>query len=274
MRKKTVTWWNTALLTGLLAGSLSGQTLASGGSTALPKVTTPATLSLTPSVVIMKVKPGQSVSRALQIVNQTPAEFTFEMVAFDVVLRDGKRVFVPAGEVPGSVAASAVFSTKQVTVKPGEQTSVQATFTIPSTTDLRAVVAMFRGVERPATTGQVQLVASLGSLLTFTLSDNYQVAGQPVRVAQQTETSNLRVIQELRNTGSEAVIPKGAAALLDEGGRRIGTATFAPHRLLPGERLDFQADYPAQLKPGLYRVVVAFEFEGRTITNVTEFAVL
>jgi hypothetical protein len=43
--------------------------------------------------------------------------------------------------------------------------------------------------------------------------------------------------------------------------------------LLPGERVEFVADYPDQLLPGDYRVLCSFQFEGKTLTNSTDFKV-
>ena len=61
---------------------------------------------------------SQTLSQTLTLTNQTARDFAFEMVAEDVVIKDGKRVFVTAGETPNSIAASAVFTQKTVLVKP------------------------------------------------------------------------------------------------------------------------------------------------------------
>ncbi len=50
---------------------------------------------------------GQGLTQTLTLTNQTARDFAFEMVAEDVIIKDGKRVFVPAGETPNSIAASA-----------------------------------------------------------------------------------------------------------------------------------------------------------------------
>ena len=70
------------------------------------------------------------------------------MVAEDVVVQDGKRGFVPAGETAGGIAATAVFTQKQVVVKPGQSASVGVTFTVPPETPLRAAIALFRGLTK------------------------------------------------------------------------------------------------------------------------------
>src|SRR5579884_1933433 len=94
--------------------------------------------------------------------NQTAREFAFDMVAQDVVIKDGKRTFVAAGETPNSIAATAVFTQKTVIAKPFSSISVDVRLTLPAKTDIRAVVAMFRGTDKlPSSTGAVGMTASL-----------------------------------------------------------------------------------------------------------------
>jgi len=230
-----------------------------------------SSVSLAPAIVMVRCRFSQSDTHTLTLTNQTQQDFAFEMVAEDVVVRDGKRGFVPAGETPGSIAATAVFSEKQVVVKAGQSVSVGVTFTIPPGTLLRAVVALFRGLNDVSSRGPVVMTASLGALFTFTVSENFQVEGSPILVSEQSATANLGISQILTNTGSEPVIAGGIAAVLNETGTLVGKVPFAEQRLLPGERLLFQTEYPAELKAGRYRVFASFQYEERVITNSTEF---
>ncbi len=105
-------------------------------------------LSLSPAVVMTQGTFGQSVRQALTLSNATPYELAFDMMAEDVTVESGKRSYVAAGQLPGSIAATAVFSQKQVTVKPFTTAAVDVHFTIPPGSPLRAVVALFRGTTR------------------------------------------------------------------------------------------------------------------------------
>jgi len=232
-----------------------------------------ASVSLAPAIVMVRCKFSQSYTQILTLINQTQQELEFEMMAEDVVVRDGKRVFVPAGETPGSLAATAVFSQKQGVVKPGESASVGVTFTVPPETPLRAAVALFRRVNKVSSGSSVTMTASLGTLFTFTVSENFQMEGSPVAIAAQSATTNLGISQVLTNTGSEPVVAGGVAAVLDESGTLVGKASFEEQRLLPGERLPFRAEYPAELSSGRYRVFASFQYEERVITNSRDFTV-
>jgi hypothetical protein len=268
---------------GLISASvaLSAQTApaASAQNPVAPPMAQPSpaekpSISLSPAVVMAKGSFSQTLSQTLTLTNQTGRDFAFEMVAEDVVIKDGKRVFVPAGETPDSIAASAVFTQKTVLVKPFSSVSVDIRLTLPAQTNLRAVVAMFRGTDKlPTSSGAVGMTASLGSLITFNLTDNAKLQPETVRVIPASETANMKIAQWISNSGTEPVLPEGTAAVLNSGGALAGKAIFDPQRLLPGERLEFSADYPGDLSPGNYRALCSFQFEGKTLTSEAAFEV-
>lgn len=231
-------------------------------------------VSLSPAVLMTRGLPGQSTTQTLTITNQTTMPFNFELLAQDVAVRDGKRVFVNAGELPHSIAATAVFSKKEVTVTPGQSESVDVTITLAKDTPIRAVVVVFHGTDRlNAQGGSVGMTASLGCLITFTASNNFELSSSAVVIRPQTETRPLKVSLELTNTGTEPVIPEGVAALLTDSGKLVGKVPFGAQRLLPGERLEFAAEYAGQLRPGHYSEVTSFQFEDKTLSKTTEFTI-
>ena len=182
-------------------------------------------------------------------------------------------MFLPAGRIADGIALGAVASQAAIVVKAGEEASVQVTFTIPVKTEQRAVVTFFRGSVVPAGKGTVGLGASLGTLITFNVSADYQVVTGPITASLQTASANVVLSEELRNSGAEPVVPKGVAVILNASGKRVSKATFSPQRLLPGERILFAANNPMQLAPGRYRVLSSFEFEGKVLTSAGEFLV-
>jgi hypothetical protein len=231
-------------------------------------------ISLTPAVVMAKGSFNQTLSQTLTLTNQTGRDFAFEMVAEDVLIKDGKRVFVAAGETPNSIASSAVFTQKTVLVKPFTSVSVDVRLTLPAETNIRAVVAMFRGTDKlPTSSGAVGMTASLGALITFNLTDDVKLKPEPVRVIPASETANMKIAEWISNSGTEPVLPEGAAVVLNAGGALVGKTVFDPQRLLPGERLEFSAEYPGELPPGNYRALCSFQFEGKTQTTEAAFEI-
>ncbi|HWG48957.1 MAG TPA: hypothetical protein VN669_04645, partial [Candidatus Acidoferrales bacterium] len=231
-------------------------------------------LSLSPAVIMGRGNFGQGLTQTLTLSNNTGADLAFELVAEDMIVKDGKRVYVPAGELPDSIAASAVFSQKKVLIKAHTAGSVEVHLTIPPKTDIRAVVAIFRGTDvLPTSSGNVGMTASLSALITFNLSDNVKLQPEPARVTPASASANMTISQWLQNAGTEPVLPEGTAAVLNEKGSLVGKATFVEQRLLPGERQQFVAEFPEQLPPGSYRAMCSFEFEGKTQTSSVDFKI-
>jgi hypothetical protein len=232
-----------------------------------------ASIALSPAIIMVRGKLGQSTTQTLTIVNHTTGEVRFNLSTEDVVVLDGKRSFSPAGRIANGIAANVVASPAAVVVKAGEEASAQLTFTLPVETGQRAVVTFFRGVVATPTSGAIGLSASLGTLITFNVSSNYRVEAGPVEASLQTVAANVTLSQELRNVGSEPVMPIGVIVILNASGKRVAKAAFVSQRLLPGERLTFAATNPARLAPGPYRTLSSFEFEGKVMTSAGEFTV-
>jgi hypothetical protein len=229
-------------------------------------------LTLTPAVVTLRGTYGQSTTQRLTLTNGTSRDLTFDLFARDVIVRDGKRIFVEPGEVGGSIAATAVFSRNRITLKAGESSSVNVTLTMPANTQSRAVVALFRTTE-PIRNGTKSVVPAVGTLLTFRLSDNLAADASPVTVWPQSSTSNASFEQTYINVGKEPLIAKGVVAILDAKGALVGKSSMAAHRLLPSERVRMTSEYAGELAPGKYRVVVTVDVEGQTVTRDAEMLV-
>lgn len=236
----------------------------------------PVGISLAPSVVMLKGQPGQAYKQTLRLTNHTSREMAFRLEAQDVVADSGRRVFVAAGERADSVAATAVFSPKQVVVAPGAVGTADLTITMPARTLVRGVAAVFRGETVVGDQRGVAMTASLGALITFTLSDDIQLEASAPEVAAQTDTTNLSLAEWVTNTGSEPVVASGAAAVLNATGVLVGRVPVEPQRLMPGERLPFRVDYPALLGPGTYRALLSLEYDGnerKVLTRTVDFEV-
>ena len=79
--------------------------------------------------------------------------------------------------------------------------------------------------------------------------------------------------QSCVNSGTEPVLVKGMAALLNAGGSLVGKMAIRPVRLLPNERAEVRADYPGDLAAGHYRVLVTYDVDGKAITRSAEMDV-
>lgn len=231
------------------------------------------TLSASPAVVMLQGTPGQTTTQTLTLVNDTEQTFAFDMVAKDVAVRDGARVFVDAGQVAGSIAATAVFSQKSVSIGPGKRATIQVTLTIPANASVRAIAALFRGTTRIQTAGG-SATASLGTLMTFALSNETYATASDLRVNPPTMSSNLLVLQQLTNRGSEPLVAKAILAILNPAGALVAKQALPARRVLPGENLDLNAEYGGELASGHYRALVTYDLQNnKTLTSSVEFDV-
>lgn len=237
-----------------------------------PSLHAQGTVTAAPALVMLRGNVGESTTQTLTVNNGTDRPLSFEMVAKDLMIRDGKRVFVDAGEVPGSIAATAVFSQKSVTVPAGQMARVDMRLTIPPRPTPRAVVALFRGTTKVAS-GPMNMSASLGLVFMFTLSDNLSMSASPLVVQPPTASKNLTAAQKCTNNGSEPLAVKSVLAIINSSGRLIGKSSIPDFRLLPGEKADMHVEYAGDVPPGRYRALMTYDLGGKTVTSTAEFYV-
>ncbi len=230
-------------------------------------------ISLSPAVVVLSGQTGQAHRQTLRLTNHTSKELTFTLEAQDVLAEAGRRVFLPAGERFDSIAATAVFSPTEIVIPPGGVGSADVILTVPPQTAVRAVAAIFRGHTPVNPRAGVAMTASLGSLITFTLSGDARLDASAPEVSAQSDTANLFVGEWVTNVGSEPLTPSGAVALLNDDGVLVGKMPVETQRVLPGERLRFGAEYPTLLAEGRYRAILSLEYGERVLTSALDFIV-
>lgn len=233
----------------------------------------PSSISLSPAVVMLQGASGQAHRQTLQLTNHTSRALTFTLEAQDVVVLDGQRRFFPAGDRPGSIAATAVFAPKEIVIAAGSVGRVELTLTVPVETAVRGVAAVFRGVTPMGTRDGVVMTSSLGCLITFNLSGDVRLEATRPLAIEQSRAANLSLTQWVTNVGSEPVVPKGAIAVVNASGTLVGKLAVDPQRLLPGETLKFGGDYPALLPAGSYRAVVSLQYGDKVHTSAVDFSV-
>lgn len=226
-------------------------------------------LTLSPAVVPLGGKAGQSTTQHLTLLNRTSQALEFRLVAKDVVVQGGERQFVDAGDVAGSIAATAVFSKPTVALRPGDEVSVEVTLTLPTHATNRAVVILFAGTTKLKDNATV----SMGSLITFDLAGRSSVKVGQVAANPATPSRNATVSIPLDNDGDEPVVVRGAYAVIAPSGAFVGKVALKPHRLLPAEHVRLDAEYPGELGSGTYRVIATLESGPRSWTATTELTV-
>jgi len=230
-------------------------------------------LTLNPAVIMVKAKPGQTFSQELTLWNNTIYELRFHMEAQDVVVRDGRRVFVPAGELQGSIARNAVFTEEDLIALPGRSITTRVTVTLPPTPGPRAIACIFMGRSPIATRNALSMTASLGALVTFTVDSDFHLQNDPLQVEVDEDAKTITFREQVRNTGRDPVVPQGVIAVTSEGGALIARVPVEGHRLLPGESSEFTAEHPGLPKAGKYKVTLLMQNESALFSNAAEFSI-
>jgi len=230
-------------------------------------------ISLSLAVIMVKAKPGQSFSQDLTIYNNTISELTFNLEAMDIVVRDGKRTFVPAGEIDGSIASNAVFSRPKVVVLPASSATTTVTVTLPPIPGPRAIACVFTGKTAMGSKNSLSITGSLGALVTFSIAEDFHVTSQPIQVAVDQSSPSITFSQSLTNVGSDPVVPTGTIAVLNQNGTLVARLPMPAQRLLPGETQEIKAEYPGALKTGKYRVTFLMENQSAFFSNAAEFTI-
>ena len=259
------------LITALALAALSNPGAAAQVTNA--EMNSSPSITLTPAVIMVKAKPGQSFTQELKLWNNTIYELSFHLEAEDIVVRDGKRVFVPAGEIEGSIARSAVFMNDDVVAMPNSSVSTRVTVTLPAAPGPRAIACVFMGTTPLRTRDSLAMTASLGALVTFTIDNDFHLENQPLQVLVDTDAKSLNFRQRVTNTGSDPIVPKGVIAVTNESGRLVARLPVSGQRLLPGESLEFTAEHAGLPKTGKYKAMLLMQHENALFSNAAEFTI-
>lgn len=231
-------------------------------------------LGLTPASLQLRGAPGQGLTQSFRVVNNTSRPLTLRGDALDLLVREGKQVRVPAGELRGSLAGAITIAPREQRVEPGGVATFDVTFSVPLETDIRAVIVRFASVEgTDSGLPSVSLGLALGSLVTFTLSDDVEVEPLPLDVIPSTATRNLAFRQGLRNVGSEPFYAKGAVAILDQSGLLVGKLDIKGSCFLPGREAALDLEYPEQLPIGSYRALLTLQYREGVLTTEALFEI-
>ena len=115
--------------------------------------------------------------------------------------------------------------------------------------------------------------ASMGTLLTFTLSKSFLLKSSGVHFEGTSQGDELVISEGVLNAGDEPAVAKGVVAIVRSSGSLVGKVPLEGGRLLPGEVLQFKTEYPSTLQAGKYRALISLEHEGGVLTTASEFEI-
>lgn len=231
------------------------------------------TITIAPASLSLKGSAGKMHTQNFKVSNLTGTSYSFKVDIADVIVENGQRRFVPAGQTANSIAALVTPLRTELKLAPGEEAVVPVTFVMPAESHIRAVAVFFHGVPDTVAPTQRRILLNLGAVVDFSMSNEVVLNSISLDVAPQTATTNTVIRQQLANVGPEPTIVKGVAAFLDESGKLVAKAALSQKRLLPGERNSVMAEFAGTLAHGRYRVVSSLEYSGETMTRTAELVI-
>jgi P pilus assembly chaperone PapD len=227
----------------------------------LGAATAAAALSVDPSRVVLRVKPGEVRTGVFTVTNpgETP-------VTVDVEPEDWSQ---GAGGARQSVSWLTVKPTR-FTLRPGRSARVTYAVRTPreASGELRAQV-FFTTQQAPTSTGMFAMRSRLGAILYVAIHDTERVAAQ-VRDLRWTYTAStpevaapdrLTATLVLRNEGNVHLVPEGWVTVEDADGRALARGPLrSGWGVLPGEEETYDAVlHGVHLAPGRYRLVARLQ---------------
>jgi len=252
-----VTTWFVAALSPA-AGVLGDEVTASASEARV-------SVSINPAVIELRGVHGDSFERRISVTNGTASALRFVIDVQDVVIRDGRRTFEPAGVTSGSIAATAVADPPELILESGESGSAVVELRVPSATTVRAVAIFFRSRMSNGGPYGAAVGLNLASLVTFHLDGHSELSRRDLRI--QATATGLIFTQTVSNEGEEPLFAEGFVALIDGRGQVRDRVELVRTRLLPGEIAELRGESLPQILPGSYRAVATVACEDRLLVD-------
>lgn len=238
-------------------------------------------LSIAPSVVRLKGKPGLSQDSAVRVFNNgvSPLQVLSEVSDVGNRVDENKnlvREFFPPGTLPFSCAKWILLREEEFILPPGE--SHEAKFLLsppPDASGGSVCVVFFRGVPAPdggagpgaeKTKATIQIQPRLGAMIFHEVEGTVQRTGHltDVSVEAPTAGSPLKLRYVFKNTGNADILITGNFYLLDADKALVSKADLKPIRTFPGDEGHGETEWTGNLSPGKYQLVITFELGPET----------
>ena len=232
-------------------------------------------ISISPSVIRLTAKPGQSQRATIRVLNNSATSTRVVTEVSDVGNRveNGMlvREFPPPGTLPFSCAKWTLLQDSEFLLTHDEYKDV--TFLVSPPADRTggfACVVFFRGipvVDKPAA-GQsteaqatIQIQPRLGGMIFYEIEGTIKRTGNLLSLAYEPPTAQapLRILYLFKNTGNADILITGTFYILDENKVLAAKGDLKSVRTFPGDEGSAETEWSGTLSPGKYKLVVTFE---------------
>ncbi len=233
-------------------------------------------LSLEPSNIRLTGKAGESKESAVRVYNNGTKAMSVNIEISDMVNRTDaqgllERVYVPPGTVETSLARWILISEKEFVLEPRSMREVKFVVSPPAgTKGVLAAVVFFRSsgvIEaktpvkgKPSSTVMIQ--PRLGVLVFYEAEGSVARSGKLIgemKFEPPSQGSPFRISYTFENTGNADILLTGNFHILDSQGALTANESLSPLRTFPGDKGSTQTEWPGDLDPGDYHLIVSLE---------------
>jgi P pilus assembly chaperone PapD len=249
--------WTPLLLAGFALSMIALGLEARGAAAQILAQVTPVKYNLT-------VKPGEPISRDVQVSNMGDAPVIVRVRLSDWKLNDlGELSLAPLGSTPTSVQGLVRFEPTEFSLAAGEVGLIHVTLQLPADGPATRWGVLLSEI-RPASPKPQNLgpraVAELGTTLYLSRIApeviHPELTGMDVIP---TGRDSIEVSVRMRNTGERHYYVTGEIALTDSTGASVASGTFGTGVVLPGGKRNFTWTCTPALKPGRYTVTATLD---------------
>jgi len=233
-------------------------------------------IAISPSVIRLTGKPGQSQRSTVRVMNngESPTRVMTEVNDVgNIVDPQGKlsRQFFPPGTLPFSCAKWTLLQEGEFTLDPHTTKEVPLLVSPPAdSTGGSVCVVFFRGIplaERTASDqpqeakAVIQIQPRLGAMIFYEIEGTVKRTGSLLSLAHQPPNAKepLRILYVFKNTGNADILITGTFYILDPNKALAAKGELKPVRTFPGDEGAGETEWAGTLAPGHYKMVITFE---------------
>ncbi|MEB8326014.1 hypothetical protein NGF75_08440 [Dietzia kunjamensis] len=203
------------------------------------------------SYIVDNIPPGGSITRRVQVTNNTGAPAVLDVYAGPAAIEDGSFVPRPRGE-SNPLSSWVVLSTSEVALDDGQSAEVQVTIAVPADAPEVEQYGAVWASTRPVDTGdgqQIAQVSRVGVRLYVSVGEGNGPPSDFTIVdltARRDQDRTAAVVARVENTGGRAVDVSGTLALADgPGGLTAQAVSSSMVTIAPGGQAEVEFAIPS-----------------------------
>lgn len=225
-------------------------------------------VNISPSSINATVKPGESISGTINVINKGHSDIGIVAYAQDWLYNPGgTKTFYDGGTTPFSCAKWIRLFPKKFRLEAGKSMGVQYIITVPEEVKSGYYsVIFFESIsldeaESEKEGVQVQFAGRLGATVYLEIEGkavyNGSIRSLAITPPQSNKPFEMKLLFE--NTGNVFISAKGTINIIDEEGKVLGKKKFVSLNTLPGDIREGKAEWFGELGEGTYYAVVTLD---------------